>query len=159
MEIKAVQVVWPSWSCFRGQVNIWTEMLQKCPQTTHVKSHKRDTGIIMDFRRFLSDELRNYVVLLLPFSKLLVPNVVLCHYIWISELQHLTKKNVLKIKSGRSVLLWFYTPLHYPFRFFTNAQNWQKWHYCQLCIPIYLQLHSLFVPYDVNKYEIRYQWL
>ena len=58
----------------------------------------------MDFRRFLSDELRNYVVLLLTFSKLLVPNVVLYHYIWISELQHLTKK-CFKIKSGRSVLL------------------------------------------------------
>ena len=23
------------------------------------------------------------------------------------------------------------------FGFFTNGQNWQYWHYCQLCIPIY----------------------
>ena len=32
--------------------------------------------------------------------------------------------------------------------FFTNTQNWQHWHYCQLCIPIYLQFPSLFATYD-----------
>ena len=43
--------------------------------------------------------------------------------------------------------------------FFTNAQSWQYWHYCQLCNPIYLQFPSLFATYYVSKYEIRYQWM
>ena len=43
--------------------------------------------------------------------------------------------------------------------FFTNAHTWQYWHYCQLCIPIYLRILSLFVTYDVSKCEIRYQWI
>ena len=30
------------------------------------------------------------------------------------------------------------------FGVFTNTQNWQHWHYCQLCNPTYLQF---FVPY------------
>ena len=33
------------------------------------------------------------------------------------------------------------------FEFFTNTQGWQCWHYCQFCVPIYLQfclyLHQL----------------
>ena len=41
--------------------------------------------------------------------------------------------------------------------FFTIAQNWQCWYYCQLCIPICLQLSSLFAPTDINKLEIRNQ--
>ena len=49
------------------------------------------------------------------------------------------------------------TPL--PIGFFTNTQNWQHWHYCQFCIPIYLQFPSLFATYDVSKCEIRYQWM
>ena len=32
-------------------------------------------------------------------------------------------------------------------------------HYCQFCIPIHLQFPLLFVAYDFNKYEIRYQWV
>ena len=44
-------------------------------------------------------------------------------------------------------------------RFFTNTQNWQYWHYCQLSITIYLQLPSLFATCDGSKYEIRYQWI
>ena len=35
----------------------------------------------------------------------------------------------------------------------------QDWHYCQLCIPIYLQFPSLFETHDVSKYDIRYQWM
>ena len=45
------------------------------------------------------------------------------------------------------------------FGFFTNSQNWQYWHYCQLCIPIHLQFPSLFSPYEVSKCDISYQWL
>ena len=41
--------------------------------------------------------------------------------------------------------------------FFTVTQNWQCWHYCQLCIPICLQFSSLFAPTDINKLEIRNQ--
>ena len=36
------------------------------------------------------------------------------------------------------------------FGVFTNTQNWQYWHYCQLCIHIHLQFTSLFVPYDLS---------
>ena len=45
------------------------------------------------------------------------------------------------------------------FGFFTNAQHWQYLHYCQLCIPIYLQFPSLFATYDIGKYDIKYQWM
>ena len=45
------------------------------------------------------------------------------------------------------------------FGFFTNAPNWQYCHYCQLCIPIYLQFSSLFATYDASKFETRYQWM
>ena len=45
------------------------------------------------------------------------------------------------------------------FGFFTKTQNWQYWHYCQLCIPIYMQFPSLFTPHDVSKCDIRYQWV
>ena len=41
--------------------------------------------------------------------------------------------------------------------FFTITQSWQCWHYCQLCIPIYLQFSSLFAPTVVSKCEIRNQ--
>ena len=41
--------------------------------------------------------------------------------------------------------------------FFTVTQNWQCWHYCQLCIPTSLQFSSLFAPTDINKLEIRNQ--
>ena len=41
--------------------------------------------------------------------------------------------------------------------FFTVTQNWQCWHYCQLCIPNCLQFSSLVVPIDINKLEIRNQ--
>ena len=44
-----------------------------------------------------------------------------------------------------------------PFEFFTNTQGWQFWHYCQRCIPIYLQFSSLFTSIDVSKCEIRNQ--
>ena len=47
----------------------------------------------------------------------------------------------------------------WSFEVFTNAQNWQCWHYCQLCIPIYFPFPSLFVPYDVCKCEITNQWI
>ena len=40
---------------------------------------------------------------------------------------------------------------------FTNAQYWQYWHYCQICIPIYFQFSSLSAPYHVSKCEIRCQ--
>ena len=40
---------------------------------------------------------------------------------------------------------------------FTNTQDWQCWHYCQLCIQIYLQFSFLFMTYDVSKCDIRYQ--
>ena len=46
-----------------------------------------------------------------------------------------------------------------PIEVFTNAQNWQYCHYCQLCIPMYLKFPSLSVPYDASKYEIRYLWI
>ena len=42
---------------------------------------------------------------------------------------------------------------------FTKTQNWRYWHYCQLCIPIYLQFPSLFAQYGISKYEIRYQFV
>ena len=41
--------------------------------------------------------------------------------------------------------------------FFTITQSWQCWHYCQLCIPIYLQFSSLFITTVVNKCELRNQ--
>ena len=52
-------------------------------------------------------------------------------------------------------------PYPYKVRFlievFTVTQNWQCWHYCQLCIPLCLQFSSLFAPTDINKLEIRNQ--
>ena len=41
--------------------------------------------------------------------------------------------------------------------FFRNTQGWQCWHYCQLCVPTYLQFLSLFASTDVSKCEIRNQ--
>ena len=41
--------------------------------------------------------------------------------------------------------------------FFTITLSWQCWHYCQLCISIYLQLSSLFVPTVFSKCEFRNQ--
>ena len=41
--------------------------------------------------------------------------------------------------------------------FFTITQSWQWWHYCQLCIHIYLQFSSLFAPTVLSKCEIRNQ--
>ena len=49
--------------------------------------------------------------------------------------------------------------LYSPIEFFTNIQGWQYWHYCQLCVPTYLQFSSLFITTDVSKYEIRNQWV
>ena len=40
--------------------------------------------------------------------------------------------------------------------FFTNSHSWQYWHYCQLCIPIYLSFASSFATYYTSKLEIRY---
>ena len=40
------------------------------------------------------------------------------------------------------------------FKFFTNTQIWQRWHYWQICIPIHLQFSSLFASNDVSKREI-----
>ena len=39
----------------------------------------------------------------------------------------------------------------FTLRYFTNTQNWQNFHHCQLYISIYLQFRSLFAPCDVNK--------
>ena len=50
---------------------------------------------------------------------------------------------------------YFHCVLYHPFEFFTNTQSWQCWHYCQLCIPIYLQFSCLFASTDVGKCEIR----
>ena len=41
--------------------------------------------------------------------------------------------------------------------FFTITQSWQCWQCCQLYIPIFLQFSSVFIPTDVNKWEIRNQ--
>ena len=46
------------------------------------------------------------------------------------------------------------------FEFFTNAKKWQYWHYCQLYIPMYLQIRSLFASHDISdisECEIRCQ--
>ena len=42
-------------------------------------------------------------------------------------------------------------------RVFTNTQSWQCWHYCQLCIPIYLLFPTLFFYNYVSKCEIRFE--
>ena len=42
------------------------------------------------------------------------------------------------------------------FRVFTNRQNWQYWHYCQLYIPRNLQFSSLFALHVASKCKIRY---
>ena len=36
-----------------------------------------------------------------------------------------------------------------------SISNTPGWHYCQLCVPIYLQFLSLFASTGVSKYEIR----
>ena len=41
--------------------------------------------------------------------------------------------------------------------FFTNTLSWQCWHYCQICVPTYLQFSPLYAPTDVSKCEIRNQ--
>ena len=38
---------------------------------------------------------------------------------------------------------------------FSRTHNRQYWHYCQFCIPIYLQFFSLFTSTDVSQCEIR----
>ena len=48
-----------------------------------------------------------------------------------------------------------FVKVSYAFEFFTNTQGWQCWHYCQLCVRIYLQFLSLFTLTDVSKCEIR----
>ena len=40
---------------------------------------------------------------------------------------------------------------------FSQRHRWQCWHYCQLCILIYLPISSLFASTDVGKFEIRNQ--
>ena len=40
---------------------------------------------------------------------------------------------------------------------FTNTQYWHYYHYCQLCIPIYLLITSLCESYDASIYENRCQ--
>ena len=40
------------------------------------------------------------------------------------------------------------------FEFFTSTQGWQCWHYCQLCVPTYLEFSSLFTLTNVSKWEI-----
>ena len=41
---------------------------------------------------------------------------------------------------------------------FSNVQNWQCSHYCQLCITVICgNRFSLFVSYDVSKCENRYR--
>ena len=55
--------------------------------------------------------------------------------------------------------LWNACSYACSFEFFTNTQGWQCWHYCQLCVHIYLQFSSLFTTTDVSKYEIRNQWV
>ena len=52
--------------------------------------------------------------------------------------------------------------LKYPFEcFFTKAQNWHYWHYCQLCIQFLLYLHHMMlvnVKLDVSGHKrIRFQ--
>ena len=42
---------------------------------------------------------------------------------------------------------------------FINTQKCQHWHYCQICIPTYLQFSSLYAPHDVSKFKVRYQWV
>ena len=39
--------------------------------------------------------------------------------------------------------------------FFTNTQGWQRWHYCQLCVPTYLHFLFLSTSTSVSKWEIR----
>ena len=41
--------------------------------------------------------------------------------------------------------------------FFTITQSWQCWHYCQLCVAIYLQFSSLFATNDTSNCEVRNQ--
>ena len=43
------------------------------------------------------------------------------------------------------------------FEFFTNTQGWQCWHYCQLCVPIYLEFSPLSTSTSVSKCKIRNQ--
>ena len=49
--------------------------------------------------------------------------------------------------------------LNRSFVVFTNTQNWQYWHYFQLCILRNLQFSSLFALHDASKCKIRYQWV
>ena len=39
--------------------------------------------------------------------------------------------------------------------FFTITESWQCWHYCQLCIHVYLQFSAPFAPIDISECEIR----
>ena len=41
---------------------------------------------------------------------------------------------------------------------FTNARNWQYWHYCELCNSMYLQFPNLFTTYTVML-VITCQWV
>ena len=47
--------------------------------------------------------------------------------------------------------------LRNPFEFFTVTQSWQCLHYCQLCVPTYLQFSSLIASTDVSTCEISNQ--
>ena len=68
-----------------------------------------------------------------------------------------------KKSSNKMSPQWALNPVPQPFRsnallvFFTITQSWQCWHYCQLCVVIYLQFSSLFATNDASKCEIRNQ--
>ena len=52
-----------------------------------------------------------------------------------------------------------YSTSKFQVEFFTNAQDWHYCHYCQHCIPKYLQFPSLFTACFVSKCEIRCPWV
>ena len=86
--------------------------------------------------------------ILLPFNCIEVCSstlTTLCNQI--QHRQVLVKSRPTKWVRGRKKLVVF----------FTITQSWQCWHYCQLCIPIYLQFSALFAPTVGSKCEIRNQ--
>ena len=95
------------------------------------------------------------------------------HKIWESETGHrmgnannlLVWENCAKFESHSHLLsLTFYAfasatanlPVS-PIEFFTVAPCWQCWHYCQFCIPTYVQFSPLIVSTDVSTCKIRNQ--